>query len=436
MIASVFGVENIFVNNESRTPRLGGVSSKKWKKRKSKTPPIRPLVAMDSIVQPPQLPQNYSFYSFQIAGHHYSKQKDENFGKRSRKNANFPDREVRNPAIELNQSSELRRVLLCEETGRILKPLQKPPRGTSEVIFYENVWTDDANTSNDRRDVFHQLRNFVPKFYGVKELTSSGMTGRFLELENLTCAFKKPCVIDIKIGARTWDPLAPQDKIAYEKSKYPHAQTLGFRFLGTMVYKENTDDYEHHDKEWGKMLTENDVLPALQSYFPKELRPCKILAACILRKLHKILHFFSHQRLLTFFSSSILMSYEGANLIEETDNMLTSIITTNSENCGTKTDSNNEKFEADDLLRKFDALNCIPTASTSSLDEKEEIFYRKFDSLFSVKMIDFTHVFEHTDSDDEEEENQQSRAALDDNYLHGLKNLIKYLTIFLDSLVL
>lgn len=38
----------------------------------------------------------------------------------------------------------------------------------------------------------------------------------FLVLEDLTKDFKEPCIMDIKIGRRTWDPNASYDKIIAE----------------------------------------------------------------------------------------------------------------------------------------------------------------------------------------------------------------------------
>ena len=54
-------------------------------------------------------------------------------------------------------------------------------------------------------------------------------------MEDVTAAFEKPCILDVKIGARTWDPEAPAEKVAYERSKYPLGQKLGFRLLGIRV---------------------------------------------------------------------------------------------------------------------------------------------------------------------------------------------------------
>ena len=56
-----------------------------------------------------------------------------------------------------------------------------------------------------------------------------------LKLEDITCGFEKPCIIDIKIGKRVWDDHALQDKIDREKKKYPCQEVIGFRIVGMRV---------------------------------------------------------------------------------------------------------------------------------------------------------------------------------------------------------
>ena len=47
----------------------------------------------------------------------------------------------------------------------MLKPVQRPPKGEREVIFYETVF-DEAEERNE----ILQLRRFLPRYYGVVEL--------------------------------------------------------------------------------------------------------------------------------------------------------------------------------------------------------------------------------------------------------------------------
>lgn len=49
--------------------------------------------------------------------------------------------------------------------GCILKPVQRPPKGEREVVFYETIF----NKKEEREEIL-QLRRFLPHYYGVVEL--------------------------------------------------------------------------------------------------------------------------------------------------------------------------------------------------------------------------------------------------------------------------
>ena len=56
-----------------------------------------------------------------------------------------------------------------------------------------------------------------------------------MKLEDITHKFRKPCIMDVKIGRRVWDDFAEQDKIDREKKKYPAQEIIGFRIIGMRV---------------------------------------------------------------------------------------------------------------------------------------------------------------------------------------------------------
>ncbi len=58
---------------------------------------------------------------------------------------------------------------------------------------------------------------------------------KYLILEDVASRFRKPCIADIKMGARTYDPDATPDKIAKEKSKYPPLEKVCFQIRGLRV---------------------------------------------------------------------------------------------------------------------------------------------------------------------------------------------------------
>ena len=47
--------------------------------------------------------------------------------------------------------------------------------------------------------------------------------------------FRKPCVVDIKMGKKTYDPEAGPAKIAKEMTKFPYVEKFGFQFTGMQV---------------------------------------------------------------------------------------------------------------------------------------------------------------------------------------------------------
>jgi len=57
----------------------------------------------------------------------------------------------------------------------------------------------------------------------------------YLKLENMVSGYRRPCVVDIKMGKKTYDPEASPAKIAKEMTKFPHVEKFGFTFTGMQV---------------------------------------------------------------------------------------------------------------------------------------------------------------------------------------------------------
>lgn len=60
-------------------------------------------------------------------------------------------------------------------------------------------------------------------------------TDLYLKLEDVTHRFKKPCIMDVKIGQKSYDPYASEEKIKQQISKYPLMEEIGFLVLGMRV---------------------------------------------------------------------------------------------------------------------------------------------------------------------------------------------------------
>ncbi|KRX91590.1 Inositol polyphosphate multikinase, partial [Trichinella pseudospiralis] len=151
----------------------------------------------------------------------------------------------------------------------------------------------------------------------------------FLVLDNLLKFYRQPCVMDVKIGRQTWEPAATLQRVQYELKKYPIIHKIGFRFLGMSVYRKLNNERITKDKEWGKTLYPehfNDGILGLlyKLYFQHFIivfstffHTDNVHATTVKRvedmliEVKAIEKWFERQQLFAFYSSSILLAYEG-----------------------------------------------------------------------------------------------------------------------------
>ncbi|XP_076636990.1 inositol phosphate kinase 2 [Colletes latitarsis] len=366
--------------------------------------------------------------------------------------------------------------MLRRPGGHVLKPVVKPLLGKREIAFYESL-----QTTQD--PVMLQLKNYVPKYYGTTELQIFGKRITFLTLKDIIHGMSEPCVMDIKIGRRTWDPLATPQKRATEELKYAESKrTYGFCITGFHVYCLSSGQLKKFGKHYGKTLDAKGVVEALKMFLNirPERPPCRQLIVQLLSFLWKILLFFRTQRLFRFYSSSLLVAYDAKRLRHylrlnntsadrttsrpaksfsstlstfkdasvATCNATPTIAETNrnrrvhfvkrsislSSECDTagkektlnRSGSCSPDFRVDRLCRTHSYAN--------NFDDDIIRMKEDYDALLSeltssseekqnwvrINMIDFTHVFPTEDP-----------STLDVNYLEGIENLIKLIEMFL-----
>lgn len=91
------------------------------------------------------------------------------------------------------------------DDGSVMKPAGSPMCAAREIRFYEQLLTTTD-------PVMMALRDFTPEYRGTQTLTVGHKTIKFIKLRDLTHGMMEPCVIDLKMGKRTWDPLATDQK--------------------------------------------------------------------------------------------------------------------------------------------------------------------------------------------------------------------------------
>ncbi|XP_029831869.2 inositol polyphosphate multikinase isoform X2 [Ixodes scapularis] len=212
-------------------------------------------------------------------------------------------------AGHVHGSTKTRLGLLKHKDGSILKPLVRSDERTlREQKFYERIFQSD-----DCPPELIALRAFVPKYKGVWKTNINREEVEYLKLDDLARVFRKPSIIDVKIGAKTYDPLASEEKVALETSKYPWSQQIGFRILGMRVFDTTEQKYRVYGKDYGLRQTPDTVLEAFQTFLGASQEWSPPFLPELMLQLEDIRSWFENQRLYAFYSSSLLLMYDAPN---------------------------------------------------------------------------------------------------------------------------
>jgi Inositol polyphosphate kinase len=297
-----------------------------------------------------------------------------------------------------------KRPLLTLKPDYVLKPVQTDHRGIREIAFYEAIRTVLHNPSNHTYatfltgkqraknavmhcgelvdtvalalaiflkdsvvaeseanlkeawktvkrevDALNRLAKFTAPYYGVLGQRSVSAASNIpfgvtedahLLLQDLTVNYSQPCVMDLKIGAQSYEPDATEEKRIKEYSKYPEQAQFGFRIVGMRVYDRSNPDVDANGycfirKSYGRSLkTRESIKDALRIYLSAgiqkkptngdikqgeeptvlEERIRTKAISNLLVQLRQLRRWFDENKSLRFYASSLLIVYEGDTL--------------------------------------------------------------------------------------------------------------------------
>ncbi|XP_013194870.1 inositol hexakisphosphate kinase 2 [Amyelois transitella] len=239
--------------------------------------------------------------------------------------------------------------LLVLNDSTVIKPLN-----IRELHFYQNIPED--------------IQNFVPRYKGVMQASNTGSTkldkryspcfreenGRkqslggkrrrddvfkfkvhrngnasevlksiahmdnsnkqyFLMMENITSSYRRPCVLDLKMGTRQHGDDASAEKRSKQIAKCAASTsaTLGVRLCGMQIYVPETGACVRRDKYWGRALSEAGLRDALREFFAGGGGLRVRAVRRVLRDLDGLRRAIAKQTNYRFYSCSLLIVYEG-----------------------------------------------------------------------------------------------------------------------------
>lgn len=150
-------------------------------------------------------------------------------------------------------------------------------------------------------------------------------TDKSVVLENASGIFKRPNILDVKLGVRLWADDAPQEKkTRFDKiSRETTHANLGFRIAGMRVFRGSDsstelddEEYKIYDKDYGRFhVNDENVVDAFRKFIFNETAGIdedlgKAVCDAFIRDLDKVEAVLSRHET-RMFSTSLLFVFEG-----------------------------------------------------------------------------------------------------------------------------
>ena len=252
-------------------------------------------------------------------------------------------------------------------------------------------------------------------------------------LENIAAGFKKPNILDVKLGARLWANDAPMakrvklDKVAEETTSKP----LGLRIAGMRNYQgtpkngeENVtpDGYRLYDKSYGRTFSAETIAQGFEEYFQlTEGVKAKGAVRKVIRRFVEDLRAIEgvmEKEESRMYSASLLLVFEGDRQALE-DAFATErdvVATLDRKLADGDHPIDDDHIEGNGATNGNGIADNVNTADDGEDEEGgEEVEEVKFPAIQSLKLIDFAHA------------DWTPGQGPDENILHGIRNTIKIL---------
>nr|XP_043880005.1 inositol hexakisphosphate kinase 1 [Solea senegalensis]XP_043880006.1 inositol hexakisphosphate kinase 1 [Solea senegalensis]XP_043880007.1 inositol hexakisphosphate kinase 1 [Solea senegalensis] len=186
------------------------------------------------------------------------------------------------------------------------------PKIHSDVPFQMLDWNSGLTSEKISHNPW-SLRCHKQQLSRMRSESKDRKLFKFLLLENVVHHFSYPCILDLKMGTRQHGDDASEEKAARQMKKCEQSTsaTLGVRVCGMQVYQLNTGHYLCRSKYYGRGLSIEGFRQALYQYMHNGKGLRHDLLEPILNKLRSLKAVIERQASYRFYSSSLLIIYEG-----------------------------------------------------------------------------------------------------------------------------
>ncbi|XP_068578245.1 inositol hexakisphosphate kinase 1 isoform X2 [Cebidichthys violaceus] len=193
-----------------------------------------------------------------------------------------------------------------------LKSPRLDPKIHSDVPFQMLDWNSGLSSEKISHNPW-SLRCHKQQLSRMRSESKDRKLFKFLLLENVVHHFSYPCILDLKMGTRQHGDDASEEKAARQMKKCEQSTSasLGVRVCGMQVYQPNTGHYLCRSKYYGRGLSSDGFRQALQQYMHNGKGLRRDLFEPILNKLRSLKAVLERQASYRFYSSSLLIIYEG-----------------------------------------------------------------------------------------------------------------------------